>query len=154
LRPISCRRFSQPLQVKKVLPWSKSNILMKSLSAFRGVLRESVQSEGCSIRFGGKSGKSTIANAWSVLSLTLKKRSLYRFFSHLSIAAGSDFTILIAEPERIRTYYGDLSAEPLSQRLGQFSPMGWFFLHFVQYHPSFSLTCFRSSLAVILLSSH
>ena len=95
---ISCRRFSQPLLLKKVVPWSKSDILMKSLSALRGVLRESLQSDGCSNRSGGKSGKSTIANAWSVLSLILKKRSLYRFLSHFSMATGSDFTMLTIYP--------------------------------------------------------
>ena len=60
-----------------------------TVAAWRGVLKESVQSAGPS-GFGGSSGISTIANAWSVLSLILKKRSLYRFLSHISIAAGSE----------------------------------------------------------------
>jgi hypothetical protein len=69
--------------------------LIKSLSAWRGVLSESLQSGGCSDRFGGNSGKSTMANAWSVLSLILKKRSLYRFLSHLSMATGSELSMSI-----------------------------------------------------------
>ncbi len=106
---ISSRRFSQPLLVQKVVPWSKSNILMKSLSALRGVLRVSLQSEGCSNRFGGKSGKSTIANAWSVLSLTLKKSSLYRFLSHFSMATGSDFTMNTTHLTQLPKLWGNSS---------------------------------------------
>jgi len=95
LREISSKRFFQPLLSKKVAPWSKSDIPRKSLSAWRGVLRESLQPKDCSGGLGGRDGKSTIANAWSVLSLTLKKRSVYRFFSHALRAAGSHSPINI-----------------------------------------------------------